>query len=183
MRPTRLGAAAGRGFTLIELAIVLVLVGLLSAMAVPSMSALVQRHRLLEAGHVLQADVALARDRAVAQRRTAYVVLQPGRPWCWAVSLDQPVDCRRAAAPTSATVLKQVSGERFGPQILALAEVQLAIDGRQGLRQGPPVQAQLVAIQGPQLAVHLGPMGRASLCSPGSAWGHLASCANAAAAP
>jgi len=165
------------GFTLIELSIVLVLVGLLSAMAVPSMTALVQRHRLLEAGHVLQADVAMAREQAVAQRRTAYVVVQPGRPWCWAVSLDQPVDCRQATA--TATVLKRVSGERFGDQVLPLAAASLVIDGRQGLRLGAAAQAQFAAVNGPRLVVNLGPMGRASLCSPGTAWGHLGPCATA----
>lgn len=174
-RPLPCPAWRSGGFTLIELAIVLVLVGLLSAMAVPSMTALVQRHRLLEAGHVLQADVALAREQAVAQRRTAFVVLQPGRPWCWAVSLDQPIDCH--ATVHTGSLLKRVSGERFGEQVLPLAAASLAIDGRQGLRQGPAVQAQLAAINGPRLVVHLGPMGRASLCSPGQAWGHLGPCA------
>lgn len=164
----------GTGFTLIELAIVLALVALLSAMATPGLNAMVQRHRLLEAGHVLQADVALAREQAVARGRMAYVVVQPGRPWCWAVSLDQPVDCRQANA--AGTVLKRGTGERFGDQVLALSEASLAIDGQRGLRHGAAAQAQFGAVQGLRLVVHLGPMGRASLCSPTTPWGHLAAC-------
>jgi prepilin-type N-terminal cleavage/methylation domain-containing protein len=55
-----------RGFTLIELAIVLTVMGLLLAFAVPGVSRLSQSHQLQGAAENIAAQVRVAREKAIA---------------------------------------------------------------------------------------------------------------------
>lgn len=154
--------ARPRGFTFIELAIVLALVGLLSAMVAPTLGAMLARHRLLQAAHTLQADLAYARQEGLRRGLDAHLQFQPGQPWCYALSLGQPADCRlNTKAPHE---LKRVQGEQFS-QVMLLQANPMLLDGRSGLRRGALSQAMLATPTGPKLVVQLGAMGRASLCT------------------
>lgn len=71
---TRAPTATGvRAFTLLELVIVLVIVAMLGAMAVPRYVQAVARNRLDAAANRLVADLTLARRRAIAQSRSQKV--------------------------------------------------------------------------------------------------------------
>lgn len=58
-----------RGATILELTILLVLLGILTAVAIPSMSPVVQGYRLRGAAWQLVGDLRLARQRAVTTRK------------------------------------------------------------------------------------------------------------------
>lgn len=61
--------ARGRGFTLVELLVVLLVLSILMAVAAPSLSALRERMAALQAFHALTAGLAQARLAAVARGR------------------------------------------------------------------------------------------------------------------
>lgn len=85
-----------RGFTLIELLITLVIAGILTAIAVPSMQNFVESNRLSTAANDLLADINLARTEAI-KRQGGFTAGATGRLVMCASS--NGTDC--SAAPTT----------------------------------------------------------------------------------
>ncbi|MDT7836574.1 pilus assembly FimT family protein [Aquabacterium sp. OR-4] len=177
----RAGAAPGgarparAGFTLVELAIVLVVLALLLVAGVPSLGAALARHRLQATARALQADVALARQLAVARGLVAHITLQPGPHWCWALSLDTPVDCR--VARQGGPVIKVVHAEAH-PNITLDEAAAMALDGRSGTRLSPPGQSLFVSRHGDRLSLRLNTLGRANLCTTAGALPGVQACSD-----
>jgi len=171
---TRAGSAPppegrpGHGFTLIELAIVLAMVGLLLAALLPTFNAMAARGQLLAAAQQLQADIGLAREQASRLATPVHLSFQPGAQWCYALSAEPSIDCRNTAtASTTATaaVIKRVVAADF-PGVLLMDAQAMALDHRNGTRIGTAGQARFASRAGQQLQVQLGQLGRASLCAP-----------------
>jgi prepilin-type N-terminal cleavage/methylation domain-containing protein len=162
------------GFTLLELVIVLGVAAVLCAMAVPSLAGMVTRHRLLSAAHHLQADLTLARHEALRSGRAAHVSFRPGTTWCYALSLDAPVDCAAEGRPPG--LLKRVRAEDH-PQVLLLSADPMVLDGPSGLPPQSGAQAVLATAEGARIALRLGPLGRASVCAASGVAGQLPRCA------
>jgi prepilin-type N-terminal cleavage/methylation domain-containing protein len=70
-------ASTTHAFSLLELMIVLGIIGLLAALGVPALKGLSQSNTLSAAARQLQDDLALARQRAIVERTTVYVVFVP----------------------------------------------------------------------------------------------------------
>ncbi|MGH8054153.1 MAG: GspH/FimT family pseudopilin [Stenotrophomonas sp.] len=66
-----LSAALRQGFTLVELIVCMAVIALLAALATPSLSALLERHRAITAEHALINHLQLARITAVTRRKPA----------------------------------------------------------------------------------------------------------------
>jgi type II secretory pathway pseudopilin PulG len=69
----------GVAFTLAELLVVIGIMGILAAVTVPALRGLTQANTLVAAHRQVMDDLALARQLAVSQRRTVYMVFVP--PW------------------------------------------------------------------------------------------------------
>ena len=169
----------GRGFTLIEVAIVLAVIGLLLAAMLPSFQAMAARGQLLAAAQQLQADISLAREQASRLASPVYLSFQPGAQWCYVLSAEQALDCRdNTTARGAAIIIKRVVAADF-PGVLMLNAQTMALDHRNGARIGSAGQAQFAARTGQQLRVQLGQLGRASLCAPSEAITGTSICAAA----
>ncbi|MEX1828717.1 GspH/FimT family pseudopilin [Luteibacter sp. CQ10] len=99
-----------RGFTLVELLIVLVIVGLTAALAVPALTDALDRRRIRHAAEALRDDLDHARLEAVTSAQAVRVMARPGiRGWAggwmaqrgylplWAAS-SEPLDTRLRSA-------------------------------------------------------------------------------------
>ena len=62
-----------RGFTFVELMLVLIIMGVVAALAVPQFSGLIQNYKLANAARVVWLDLHRARMRAIKERRTMRV--------------------------------------------------------------------------------------------------------------
>ena len=153
------------GFTLLELVVALAIAAVLGAIATPGFSGLMARQRLQAAAHHLQADIALARHEANRRGLTVHLMFQPGPRWCYALSAGVGTDCRQAAVLPGGGVIKVVNAADH-PGITLLAAAAMALDGRSGTSLLADGHARFASGEGQQLQVRLGPLGRASLCTP-----------------
>lgn len=74
--PERLSGRSG--FTLVELVVIIVIMGIVSAMAIGGLSTLIPRHHVKSAAQQLRADLQKARLEAVKSNRDALVVFASG---------------------------------------------------------------------------------------------------------
>ena len=177
-----------RGLTLLELAIAMAVLAVLSALAVPSMSARLRAERLQSAAEMLAADIADARHEAARRGSALHVLPRTAGAttlsWCWAVAVAPGCDC--AAAPSAANAsgassassaeaapgagapsaapcrLKSVPAREHPGVTLVQAEaVRLDPDG-----QATPALAAVFSAGERQLQVQVSRFGRARVCDP-----------------
>jgi type IV fimbrial biogenesis protein FimT len=158
-------AAWRRGFTLLEMVVVLAIAAILGAIATPSFSGLIERQRLQAVAHHLQADIALARQEASRRGQTVHLSFSAGPQWCWALAAGSGIDCRQARAAPGGGAIKVVRAPDF-PGVTLLGATAMAIDNRSGTSLLAEGHADFAASGGQQLQVRLGRLGRASLCAP-----------------
>jgi type IV fimbrial biogenesis protein FimT len=93
------GQRRQRGLSLLEVAIVVAILAIVGATAVPSFTALVDARRLDGAATRLAADVQFVRGEAIARNRTLRLSIRAGADaTCWIVHTGSADDCSCAAA-------------------------------------------------------------------------------------
>lgn len=82
-----------RGFTLIEVAFVMALLGIILSVAVPNYADHIARQKLRHVAGLLELDLRRARTLSVDEGRNVYVSFSSGRNWCWGLSRQAPCSC------------------------------------------------------------------------------------------
>lgn len=125
------------GFSLIEIVVVLALMGILAALAQPSLDAYVNRGKTRRALDRLTSDIAMARMLAVRSGDRAVLEVSGGDSYrIWVESV--PVDTVREVS---------LAEDYAGVQLQSLPDAQLVFNGR-GLLVGSSTR-QLIARLGP----------------------------------
>ena len=89
-----------RGFSLLELAAVLAVTGILISVAVPSYAHFMQRQQLRLAADTLLQDLRRTRELSVNTPVSLFATFHGGPKWCWGISRGLPCDCAGNVTPT-----------------------------------------------------------------------------------
>lgn len=97
-----------RGFSVIELLVVVAIAAIVMAIAVPSFSSMLQKNRLSSAASALQVSLTLARSEAIKRGIDSKVTVAANSTagaWIngWTVFLDKTADANGGVAPSAST--------------------------------------------------------------------------------
>ncbi len=152
---------AARGLTLIELALAVALLALLSALALPVVNARMAREQLHKAAEMLQADLSEARFQAAQQGLPMTLSPQSGAQACWSVSTAPGCAC---ATAQPCQIRRAMISQFRGVQLLQGEAVTLTPDGGAAAQR----VALLQDASGTRLAVRVGVQGRPQICAVGT---------------
>ena len=125
-----------KGYTLVELMITVVVLGVLAAIAAPSFQSIIEKRRLVGATVNLFADLQYARSEAIKQNQSVRFQFDTGS-WCFGVD-DTGSDCvcTNPSTCTVNTVQRVVTGSKYTNVTLAVAGftgTDIDFEPRQGL--------------------------------------------------
>ena len=148
-----------RGFTLIEVAFVLVILGIVLSVAVPNYSNYLARQRLRHVAELLELDLRRARAMSVDEGRSIYVSFGSGPQWCWGASRQSPCDC------TTGLPRCELSGITYREYkgMLLQAGQGVTFEASMGRAQGW-TRIGLSNDRNHQLHIDLNPLGRPQIC-------------------
>ncbi|MBI5721656.1 MAG: prepilin-type N-terminal cleavage/methylation domain-containing protein [Burkholderiales bacterium] len=169
MRLAGVARSRARGLTLLELAIALAVLAVLSALAVPSMASRLRAERLLTTAEMFAADVADARHESARRGQALHIEAQAaastssasGPAWCWAVATTTSCPCADAAAAAACRLKIVPAHEHPGVSLVQSQPVHLQPDG-----QASPVLAAVFSAGDRRMHVHVSRFGRARVCDP-----------------
>jgi prepilin-type N-terminal cleavage/methylation domain-containing protein len=156
-----MNAQRHHGFTLLEMAIAIAVLGIVAAVAVPSYSQLLARQQLRSAGSKLALDLRMAREQALQSGRPVFFSSQAGADWCWGLGAGQACDC--AGGVPACTIGR--SGASDYPRVELARADALEFEPAMGRAQSAG-SIELKTLRKQQLQVQVNAMGRAHLCGP-----------------
>jgi prepilin-type N-terminal cleavage/methylation domain-containing protein len=110
-----------KGFTLIELLVTLAVLAILVAVAVPSMSSILERRKVHGAGEKLFADLTYAKTEAIKQNTSVTVSFTgTGATWCYGIA-DDGATCDCTAADCTVNGVLKVTNQDDFPGVTVLA--------------------------------------------------------------
>lgn len=153
------------GLTSLELIIVILIVAILTAVAVPSFITFLQNHRLMMTADNLFVAMQHARSEAIKRSATIYVTFQTGDNWCYGFSTTSGCSCSVAGScnlySATAPASQQISFSTSG-----LTGNTFQIEGSRGAANvsGATVTMTLYG-QTSYMALQIGQLGDFQLCS------------------
>ena len=162
------GGTGPRGFTLLELLVVVSVLTVLMLIAVPSMQSMLTRNHLKAAAQSIAEDLQWTRSEAIKRNRILRVAFDVEH-WCYGVGDAGAANCNCRLAPEDAGAcsLKRRSGVDFPGIGLSATFAGTRFDPLRATSNNGTLT--LTATNGTSLKVVLSRLGRVRICSPAGA--------------
>jgi type IV fimbrial biogenesis protein FimT len=162
------GGTGPRGFTLLELLVVVSVLAVLMLIAVPSMQAMLTRNHLKAAAQSIAEDLQWTRSEAIKRNRILLVAFDVEH-WCYGVGDAGAAHCNCRLAPEDAGAcsLKRRLGTDFPGIGLAATFAGTRFDPLRATSNNGTLT--LTATNGTSLKVVLSRLGRVRICAPAGA--------------
>jgi type IV fimbrial biogenesis protein FimT len=169
-----------RGFTLIELVVVMVVMGILLTMAIPSFTGLMDSIRVKRAGDAVSAFLVNAKSEAIKRNTTVRAVVKSagsGATWCVGMTTASTCDCLTAGSCQIDSVDRIVSSTAYKKIVLNGPDNGHAFifSALRGTVSGNET-VELESSNALKLDVVVGMTGRVRLCSPDGSTGGYPEC-------
>ncbi len=165
--------SAFAGFSLVELMVTVAVLGIIAAIATPSMVDMIDRKHALGATEEAYSLLHMARSEAIKQSRTIRVTVSEGAASSWLIGLSDSgsacsgaSDCKILEGGTGVTRMSDPS--RYPGVKLAANQATFVFNAR-GLASGIPADGatlDFTSQRGWTARLALNPIGRIRLCSP-----------------
>lgn len=173
----------GRGFSLLELMIVIVVASVLLAIAMPAWQGFGDRGKVKSAAQALAGDLAYARSESLARGTGASVslsiVTDEALGWCYAITTNTGCDCRVEDPEEPGFCALVISGEQatrmnssaaYGARVGLGAVTFAPVDGIptarfDSLRSLTSVGSAVFTAGRYSVQVNLGALGQVTICS------------------
>lgn len=155
-----------KGFTLLELMIVIALIGIIAALAMPSYQRMIERNRLKEAAEALKSDMQLARTESIKRSQDVIVTRTTGNngAWCYGFN-DTAIACdctQTAVAAADYCSLKRILGNAYPQTNLLSFSANTTFTFRRGTANASNTCFSTANFK---LKVKVGSTGRVTLCT------------------
>jgi type IV fimbrial biogenesis protein FimT len=91
-----------RGFSLLELMLVLAILGIVLSMAIPSVSSYLDRRKVIRAAEAVYSEFQYARSEAIARSQTVYVSFDTDGSDTWSIGVSTTSGCDPTQSDTTA---------------------------------------------------------------------------------
>lgn len=152
-----------KGFSLIELLIVIALVGIIAIVSVPSYVSYLQTNRLKNATQLLYQTLYFARTEAIKRNATVYVSFQTGSSWCYGSNPNAVCSCNVANSCTIGTTQSPGSNQ-LSLSTSGLTNNAVNFEPTHGAASGNPT-ITLTAPNGMAMGIKVGYLGSLTICS------------------
>lgn len=161
------------GVTKAEVLVVLLVVGILAALTLPSLAELLQRNRLKSATETLYASLQYAKSEAIKRNQRmilTFKISSDGRTWCYGVRENSACDCEQVGSCQiggAETVVSSMDfpGVSMDPRISSPGD-RFVFDSIRGTMYGTFGHVRLYSLTGKQTRVVVARIGRIRSCSP-----------------
>jgi prepilin-type N-terminal cleavage/methylation domain-containing protein len=172
-----------KGFTLIELMVVLSILGILVAVALPNMNSYMDKRKVINAAESIYSQIVYARSEAISRSTEVSAVIDvDGSDWALGVTdktgtpacdpnaaLGAADDCTLSVDSTD--VLKRILGSDYPEVTVTTNNTQITFNPQRGTGESGTVTVQLVRSGTVlyELQVVSAVIGRIRICTPSSA--------------